>query len=164
MYGEKSSRTIRNSYSNTFILAMEEPRSAETMAQKLSEEETLKPDKNFSYGVHEFRDGSSISKKIQKNKIILPAEIMNLEDLHFYVKLNGIAAVTKSCMEYKKFKKFHSSIEFKPFHFEEMKKKNIETNLAQAKGKISLHKWITIILQNQIIIYGKEMKILRKIL
>ncbi|MBF0208658.1 MAG: type IV secretion system DNA-binding domain-containing protein, partial [Oligoflexia bacterium] len=116
IYGRESTKTIMNSCGNTIIFGVDELLTAEYLSKKIGDRERSNIDKNFSFGLSEYRDGHSMSERTMVEKTILPSDIMGLEDLSFYFKLATLREFTKSKLEYKKYpattqsfiEKFHS--------------------------------------------------------
>lgn len=103
IYGKESTKTIMNSCANNIIFGVDEPFTADYLAKKIGEQERSNIDKNFSFGLSEYRDGHSMSERTMVEKIILPSDIMGLEDLSFYLKLATRKEYTKSKLEYQKY-------------------------------------------------------------
>lgn len=109
VYGRESTKTIINSCGNSIIFGVDEPQTADLLSKKIGETERSNIDKNFSFGLSEYRDGHSMSERTMIEKAVLPSDIMALEDLNFYFKLAKFSEFTKSKLDYKKFPSINPS-------------------------------------------------------
>lgn len=103
IYGKESTKTIINSCGNSIIFGVDEPKTAQDLSNKIGDRERSNIDNNFSIGVHEYKDGHSVSERTTLEKAVLPADIMGLMDLSFYFKLAKFSEFTKSELTYKEF-------------------------------------------------------------
>ncbi|MBF0315156.1 MAG: type IV secretion system DNA-binding domain-containing protein [Oligoflexia bacterium] len=136
VYGRESTKTIMNSCGNAIIFGVDEPLTADYLSKKVGERERSNIDKNFSFGLSEFRDGHSMSERTMVEKTILPSDIMGLDDLSFYFKLATLREFTKSKLEYKKYPiKAVSFIDKKPppFDIKNSDSMNIHNNTEHSR-------------------------------
>ncbi len=109
IYGQDLCQTIINSCGNTFIFALDDHRTAKAMSDKISDREVRRANENFSYGVHDFKDGHSLSQQEKIEKAVLPSEIMTLGDLEFYLKLATFPEYCKTKLTYRQYLATHPS-------------------------------------------------------
>lgn len=63
--------------------------SAELISKTLGEMEVMENQQGISYGANEIRDGVSLNAQRKTRRIVLPSEIMQLDNLEGYLKLPG---------------------------------------------------------------------------
>lgn len=93
IYGKDLSQAVSGVCRNRVIFATPDEETASWCSDSLGKIETEETKESASYGSHEMRDGINLSKQIQTKALILPTQIMNLEDLSCYIRFsNGFPA------------------------------------------------------------------------
>ena len=89
VYGRSASKEIFDLMNTAFFFRSPSPDMAELVSRALGEQEIEDMRENYSYGANTIRDGISIGAQRMVNRIVTPAEIMDLENLKCYVRLAG---------------------------------------------------------------------------
>ncbi len=105
IYGREKAEATSGLCRNRVILNTPDEDTATWCSNSLGKIELREVKESISFGANELRDGVSINKQdIQKN-IVLPTEIMQLQNLNAYVKFAGDFPITKSSFKYKNYAK-----------------------------------------------------------
>lgn len=86
IYGIGANSIFNNSNTKVFF-RISEPRSAEFISRFLGEQEVERTREGMTMGTENYRDGYMINRDIDKRQVVMPSELMNLEDLSFYYKI-----------------------------------------------------------------------------
>ncbi len=89
-----------------FFRAPSEPMARVTSAD-LGEVEFEEKREQYSYGAAQVRDGVTLGSNRIKQAAVSSTEVMQLEDLEFYLKNSGKFPISKIQMKYDKFKEIH---------------------------------------------------------
>lgn len=95
-YGQEGGRTIIDNCNNHLIFRSNEPDAAGMFSKKLGERETVRMTATVnSSEVWKGHQSDSYSEQIEQRQLVLPAELLNLPDYHFYYKTPDLP-VTRS--------------------------------------------------------------------
>lgn len=102
IYTHSGRQTIVNACGNNLIFSVADPDTARFLSDKIGETEYIETEETHSMGVQDNRDGISLIRRKRTEKLILPAQIQNLKDLHGYLKISGYqyAAITLQRRDY----------------------------------------------------------------
>lgn len=101
-YGHDGAEDLAGLCATWVSMRQNDPETARWSANSFGETEILEAQENISYGAHEIRDGVSLSKTRKMRPLVLPSEILNLDDLEGYLRLPGDWPVGQYRMQYKK--------------------------------------------------------------
>ena len=109
IYGRDKAESVSGLCRNRVVFSTPDEETANWCAGSLGkiEEENLK--ENFSYGANDIRDGVNLNRHTQVKNAIYPIEIMNLPDLHCYIRFSSGFALAKSILEYKFYEEIASA-------------------------------------------------------
>ncbi len=82
-------------FGSKFIFRVSDQQTAHKSALMLGEQEIIETQESLSYGANSMRDGVNMNHLERRKILVMPSEIMNLEDLTCYVKLVGNFPITK---------------------------------------------------------------------
>lgn len=103
IYGKQKAIATSGLCKNKIILNTPDEDTAKWCSDNLGKIEMREVKESFSFGANDFKDGVSINEQeIQKN-IVLPTEIMQLENLSAFIKFGGDFPVSFSKFKYKKY-------------------------------------------------------------
>jgi type IV conjugative transfer system coupling protein TraD len=108
IYGRDRAEAISGSCRNRVIFATPDEETANWCSNSLGKVEVEETKVGASYGSHEIRDGVNLSTHTQIKNIVLPTQIMNLDNLHCYVRFAGNFPVCEVKMEYEQFENIAS--------------------------------------------------------
>lgn len=101
-YGRTGARVIFDLLNTRLFFRSPSLEMAKVSSQDLGEQEIEEANEQYSYGSNEMRDGVSVGHQQAKIKqAVLATEIMDLEDLEFYLKNAGNIPLTKFQMKYR---------------------------------------------------------------
>ncbi|MGB9878348.1 MAG: type IV secretion system DNA-binding domain-containing protein [Candidatus Pelagibacter ubique] len=86
-YGLETTNTIANTCGTCVCFAVADPQSQEFISRIFGEQEILETDESLSMGPQDMRDGLSLSRRRKIEKVILPSQLGNLPDFHFFLKM-----------------------------------------------------------------------------
>ena len=86
IYGENLRKTMVNNLNTKILLRVSDSDTAKYLAELIGEEETSNSDKSNSIGSAGDRDSLSINERKSQSLVVLPSELQELPDLHFYFK------------------------------------------------------------------------------
>ncbi len=89
IYGEKVGRGILDLLNTSFFFRSPSPDMAEYVSKALGSQEIEDMRENYSYGANNIRDGISIGTQKLVNPLVIPSEIMSLDEMKCYLKLLG---------------------------------------------------------------------------
>lgn len=95
MYGHAGSSSMLDLFGSKFIFRVSDQQTAHKSALMLGEQEIIETQESLSYGANSMRDGVNMHSLEKRKLLVMPSEIMNLEDLTCYVKLAGNIPITK---------------------------------------------------------------------
>ena len=100
IYTKELRQTIINACGSNLIFSVSDPETADFISRKLGETEFFEADETQHMGPSMDGDHLNISQKKKIEKLVMPAEIMNLKDLECYVKIADFH-VAKTKLKYK---------------------------------------------------------------
>ena len=96
LYTQDVADTIVNACGSSVMFAVSDPRTAKYLVDKIGDTEIMEAEETYSMGVANYRDGVSLTQRRKRQRLILDSELMNLPDLHAYVKVPNNPSVTLS--------------------------------------------------------------------
>lgn len=87
VYGRHGARELFDLMNTRFFFRSASSDMARLVSQELGEQEVEDMRENYSYGANRIRDGISIGHQRLTRPIVSYSEIMNMEDLHCYLRL-----------------------------------------------------------------------------
>lgn len=109
IYHKNKSQSINALCRNKIIFSTDDQETAKYYSDNIGIKEIEETRESFSYGSSEIRDGVNLNKHSKKIPIVSDSEIMNLEDLNFYLKFKENNYITKTKISYKEFKEITES-------------------------------------------------------
>lgn len=103
-YGQNGASTISGLCATRVAMRQNDIDSAKWVAGSFGEREFLEQQQGTSYGANEIRDGVSLTSQRKKIEIVLPSEILNLNNLEGYLMLPGDYPIGKFKTVYKQMK------------------------------------------------------------
>lgn len=100
IYGRDKAEAISGSCRNRVIFSTPDNETANWCANSLGKIEIEETKVGASYGSHEMRDGVNLSTHTQIKNIVLPTQIMNLDNLHCFVRFAGNFPICECKMTY----------------------------------------------------------------
>lgn len=94
VYGQSGAKEIFDALNTRFFFRSPSAEMARLVASELGEEEIEEPRENYSYGANSIRDGISLGNQRVTRSIVSYPEIMELKDLHCFLRLPGEYPVT----------------------------------------------------------------------
>jgi hypothetical protein len=86
VYGEENARNLSSLARTKLILAAADLDTAEQGARYIGNREIRQMDEGYSYGYNNTRDASTLTPRKQVEPLVIPDDIMNLPQLHGFVK------------------------------------------------------------------------------
>jgi len=102
VYGDDIAETIFNNCSTRICYRVNAPETAEFLEKAFGEREISEVEESITMGPDERKDGLSLARKNRMEKIVLAGEIMELPNLHCYVKMGHYNTV-KTRIPYRDF-------------------------------------------------------------
>ena len=96
IYGKDDAETISGLAKTRVVFSSPDEDTARWCSGSLGRREQEEIKQNVSYGAHEVRDGVSLNKQTTIENIVIPTQIMNLDNLECYLKLPFNFPITKS--------------------------------------------------------------------
>ncbi|MBI3578865.1 MAG: type IV secretion system DNA-binding domain-containing protein, partial [Ignavibacteriales bacterium] len=87
IYRHETRQSIVNACGTNVIFSVGDPDTARFLSDKVGDTEVLSTDETHSMGPSDQRDGLSLIRKTNIEKLVLPSDIQNMQDLTAYVKL-----------------------------------------------------------------------------
>ncbi len=106
IYGKEHKQTIVNACGNNVVFSVADNETAESLSKNYGEYISIESYVTTSMGIQDNRDGQSINQTKNKERIILPSEIIDLETLNFYIKFSDFN-IAKSFLTYKGYEDFN---------------------------------------------------------
>lgn len=94
LYTQDVADTIVNACGSSVMFAVSDPRTAKYLIDKIGDTEILETEQTLSMGVADYRDGVSMTERRKRQRLIIDSELMNLADLHAYVRVPNNPYVT----------------------------------------------------------------------
>ena len=102
IYGNNGANSLLDLFNTRFIFRVGDEETARSSSNLLGKQEIKEQEEQLSYGANTMRDGVNINTQERSKALVLSTEIMHLEDLSAFVKLQGHWPITKLNMSYKK--------------------------------------------------------------
>jgi type IV conjugative transfer system coupling protein TraD len=102
IYSPEFSQSILNACGNSLVFRVSDPTTAKYLSDRIGRTEVLETDQTLSMGVADNRDGVSLMQRTREKDLVLPSEIMNLEDLEAYLKIANYS-ITKIRFQYERY-------------------------------------------------------------
>jgi len=102
IYGSSEAKNLLDQFGNRFVFRMSDGETAKMLANTLGEVETVDTNESLSFGAHAMRDGVNINHVEKKSLLVMPTELMALENLSCFVRFAGKWPITKLKMSYQK--------------------------------------------------------------
>lgn len=96
IYGAEDMKTIMNNSGSIVVMQLKEPDAAQYYSERFGSQEFLETSQTISMGVADFRDGVSLNEQRKEEFIIKGSDILNMQPLEAYIKLNHLKGVTKA--------------------------------------------------------------------
>lgn len=100
LYGQKEAQTLRSCFRSMVVLggSKSDSQTAEEFSKALGEHEVIREDKSTS------GRGSNLRDRKDRERVVLPAEIMSMPDLTAIVSFAGDLPIARTKLEYQQFK------------------------------------------------------------
>lgn len=95
VYGASGARELFDLLNTRFFFRSSSSEMAKLVASELGEEDIEESRENYSYGANSIRDGISLSNQRLTRPIVSYPEILELKDLHCFLRLPGEYPITK---------------------------------------------------------------------
>lgn len=99
VYGQAGSKEIFDLLNTRFFFRSPSSDMARLVAAELGEEEIEESRENYSYGANSIRDGISLGAQRVTRPIVSYPQIMELKDLHCFVRLPGHYPITQLALD-----------------------------------------------------------------
>ena len=99
-YGEHAANEVMDLCNTLVALRAPDRKTANMISDMLNEAEVEEFNESLSYGVTDNRDGVSINRNRHMQKVALPSEIQNLDDLEAYLRIPGNFPIAKIKFDY----------------------------------------------------------------
>lgn len=106
-YGQNTADEIFDLLNTRFFFRSPSEKMARVSSADLGEQEYEETSEQYSYGASQVRDGVSLGRKRTKHPAVSSTEIMQLEDLQFWLKSAGDYPIVKHTMTYDHMKDIH---------------------------------------------------------
>ena len=107
LYGVDGARSLSSLLNTRVIFHQPDPTMAQWSARNLGEKITSDTREGFSYGASHIRDGVSVQRIEQQKPLVYPADILNLDNLHAYLRLPGNLPITPLVFDYHQYDQHH---------------------------------------------------------
>jgi len=94
LYSPDIANTIVNACGTSVMFAVADPDTAQYLVRKIGDTEIIETEETHSMGVENYRDGVSMTSRRKRQPLLMNANLMNLPDLHAYVKIPNSPFVT----------------------------------------------------------------------
>lgn len=99
VYGQAGAKEIFDLLNTRFFFRSPSSDMARLVASELGEEEIEESRENYSYGANSIRDGISLGAQRVTRPIVSYPQIMELQDLHCFVRLPGHYPITQLTLD-----------------------------------------------------------------
>ncbi len=100
IYGANGADDISALLNTRCMFRQPDPTIAAWSAKNLGETEIAEVNESISYGANAIRDGVSISRTEKRKPVVTASEIMNLDNLTYYLRLAGSYPISRITMPY----------------------------------------------------------------
>jgi len=104
IYRREGAETIVGTCSTWCVFRSNSKVAAKFVSENLGDSETVETSEGISFGANEIRDGVNLSKQRNVRPVVMPTQIMNLEDLNCYIKFGRNFPIAKIRLKYKNYK------------------------------------------------------------
>lgn len=94
-YGKDGAENFAGLCGTRVTMRANDVETATWAARSFGQVEIMESQQGLSYGANDMRDGVSLSQQRKVLDILMPAEVMNLDDLEGYIKLKGAQPTAK---------------------------------------------------------------------
>lgn len=101
IYGKDGATSLTGLCSTWVIYRANDPSTAEWASKAFGNVEIIEPNEGVSYGAHEMRDGVSMSAQRKTRPLVMPTEILNLNNLEGLIRIPGEFPSAKFTAKYK---------------------------------------------------------------
>lgn len=98
-YSQDEMLSIINAFSTFAVMGLNEPKGAKYWSEKFGQQELFEISETIGMGPHVNRDGINLNKQKKLEWIVKDGDILNLETLTMYIKIDGIPACSKTKVE-----------------------------------------------------------------
>lgn len=109
-YGEHAANEVMDLCNTLVALRAPDRKTANMISDMLNEAEVEEFNESLSYGVTDNRDGVSINRNRHMQKVALPSEIQNLDDLEAYLRIPGNFPIAKIKFDYVDYEELNKPI------------------------------------------------------
>ncbi|OPY57973.1 MAG: Coupling protein TraD [Syntrophorhabdaceae bacterium PtaU1.Bin034] len=103
LYTQDVANTIVNACGSSVMFGVADPHTAKYLVDKIGDTEILEVEETHSMGVADYRDGVSLTQRRKRQRLIIDSELMNLADLHAYVKVPNNPYITMTRFHIKEY-------------------------------------------------------------
>ena len=103
IYTEQAANTVVNACGTSVMFSVADPETADYLSRKIGDTEFEVTEESYSAGIKDGRDGVSWAKRNKTERLLLTSQLMNLPDLHAYVKIPNIPEITETTLTYKSY-------------------------------------------------------------
>lgn len=96
IYGNNNAQSISGLCRNRVTFSTPDETTANWCSNNLGKKENMSTKESLSFGANEYRDGVNISQNKELKSLVIPSQIMNLENLEFYISLSSGFPIAKS--------------------------------------------------------------------
>lgn len=89
IYGRNTAETISGNCNTRLVLGTPDMATAQFCADSLGRSQTVHMSRSLSFGASEVRDGVAISERENIGNVVLPSEVMELPQLHGFLRMGG---------------------------------------------------------------------------
>ena len=100
LYGRNGAETLSSLCGTRVVLAAPDSDTALWSANSLGRSEVEALAEGVSYGADPYRDGVTLTRRREMQPLVLPSEIMRLENLHGFIKVPGSHPVARIRLRY----------------------------------------------------------------
>jgi len=105
IYTLKGAESVTGMCDTWVSYRLNEPATADWLSKSLGTSEFNEANEGISYGANEIRDGANLSISRKARTLVLPSELMNLPNLHGYLRVQGEYPIAKFVSKYTPYEK-----------------------------------------------------------
>lgn len=133
IYGGAASKEMFDLLNTRFFFRSPSASMARLVSDELGAQEVDQAKENYSYGANTIRDGISVGNQRITQPIVMPAEIMDMEDLTAYLRVPSAVPVCKLKITYKEYQKSAEGFVKRDFKVDPF----IEERITAASGAVN---------------------------
>lgn len=99
IYGRDGAQVLTDTANTWAVFRAGDPDTARWLSDALGEREFERADESLQYSASETRDSVSLRHVTERERIVLPSELMQLPNFHCYVRLPGNYPVSRTCIK-----------------------------------------------------------------